>query len=152
MSRIALFAKYAAAFEDAYKSNDWSLLEPFFTQDAVYDVGDIPGPLGGRSDGRDAILGYFDRVLNSFDRRFATRTIALVEGPREDGDTVWIRGSVVYTAPGVPDLRFELEEITTFRGDRICHLEDRYDDATMKSVLDYVRSHGATLGIADAED
>ena len=152
MSRIALFARYAAAFEDAYKGDDWSLLEPFFTEDAVYDVGGMPGPLGGRSEGRDAILGYFDRVLNGFDRRFATRTIAVVDGPREDGDTVWIRGSVVYTAPGVPDLRFELEEIATFRGDQICHLEDRYDDATIKSVLDHVGTHGAKLGIADTED
>ena len=150
MSRIARFARYAAAFEEAYESNDWSLLEPFFTEDAVYETGDIPAPLGARSEGRDAILAYFDRVLNGFDRRFATRKIALVEGPREDGDTVWIRGSVVYTAPGVPDLRFELEEITTFRGDRICHLEDRYDDATMKAVLDYANTHGAKLGLATA--
>ena len=148
MSRIALFARYAAAFEDAYKSDDWALLEPFFSEDAVYDVGDIPGPLGGRSEGRDAILAYFNRVLNSFDRRFATRTIGLVDGPREDGDTVWIRGSVVYTAPGVPDLRFELEETTTFRGDRICRLEDRYDDATVQAVVAYANKHGAELGIA----
>ena len=148
MSRIALFVKYAAAFEDAYKSDDWSLLEPYFSEDAVYEVGDIPAPLGGRSEGRAAILAYFNRVLNGFDRRFATRTIALIDGPREDGDTVWIRGSVLYTAPGVPDLGFELEEITTFRGDLICHLEDRYDDATMKAVVSYTRTHGAALGIA----
>ena len=148
MSRIALFAKYAAAFEDAYKSNDWSLIEPFFAEDAVYDVGQMPPPLGGINEGRDAILAYFDRVLNGFDRRFATRTIALVDGPREDGDTVWLRGSVVYTAPGLPDLYFELEESTTFRGDLIIRLEDRYDDATMKAVVEYANTHGAKLGLA----
>ncbi len=149
MSRIALFANYAAAFEDAYKSNDWSLIEAFFSEDAVYDVGQMPAPLGGRCEGRAAILAYFDRVLNGFDRRFATRAIALVDGPREDGDTVWLRGGVTYTAPGVPDLCFELEEITTFRGDLICHLEDRYDDATVEAVVAYANAHGAKLGLAN---
>lgn len=148
MSRIALFVKYANAFEDAYKSNDWSLIAPFFAEDAVYDVGQMPPPLGGINEGRDAILAYFDRVLNGFDRRFATRTISVVDGPREDGDTVWLRGGVTYTAPGVPDLYFELEESTTFRGDLIVRLEDRYDDATMQKVIDYANAHGAKLGLA----
>ena len=149
MSRIARFANYAAAFEDAYKSDDWSVVEPFFTEDAVYEIPDLPPPLGGLNEGRAAILAYFQRVLDGFDRRFATRTIKLVDGPREDGDSVWLRGSVVYTAPGVPDLRFELEETATFRGDRICRLEDRYDDATVKAVVAYANAHGAKLGLAN---
>jgi ketosteroid isomerase-like protein len=148
MSRIALFVQYANAFEDAYKNDDWSLIEPYFAEDAVYEVGPIPPPLGGINEGRDAILAYFDRVLNGFDRRFATRTISVVDGPREDGDTVWLRGGVTYTAPGVPDLYFELEESTTFRGDRIVRLEDRYDEATMQKIVDYARTHGAKLGLA----
>ena len=150
MSRIALFAKYAAAFEDAFKSDDWSLVEPFFTEDAVYEVGDLPPPFGGRKEGRAAILAYFKHVLDGFDRRFATRSLALIDGPREDGDTVWLRGSGVYTAPGLPDFRFELEEIATFRGDRICHLEDRYDDANAKAFAAYANEHGAALGLASS--
>jgi hypothetical protein len=150
MSRIPLFVKYAAAFEDAYKSDDWSLVEPFFTEDAVYEVGDLPPPFGGRNEGRAAILAYFKRILNGFDRRFATRTLALLDGPREDGDTVWLRGSGVYTAPGVPDFRFELEERATFRGDRICHLEDRYEPAMAKSLVEYADTHGAALGLANS--
>jgi hypothetical protein len=149
MSCIALFVKYAAAFEDAYESDDWSVVEPFFTEDAVYECGDLPFGLGGSHEGRAAILAHFKRATSGFDRRFATRTIALVEGPREDGDSVWLRGSALYTAPGVPDFSFELEETTTFRGDLICRLEDRYDDATVKAAVEYADMHGPKLGLAN---
>jgi hypothetical protein len=36
--------------------------------------------------------GYFKDVLDRFDRRFASRELALLEGPKEEGDAVWIRG------------------------------------------------------------
>ena len=39
MSHIARFAAYAAAFEEAVASDDWSPLEPFFTDHVVYEVG-----------------------------------------------------------------------------------------------------------------
>jgi hypothetical protein len=35
---------------------------------------------------------YFKDVLDRFDRRFASRELALLEGPKEEGDAVWIRG------------------------------------------------------------
>jgi ketosteroid isomerase-like protein len=83
MSLIARFAKYAAAFEEAYKSDDWSVVAPYFAEDAVYEIRDVPAPLGGRFEGRAAVLAYFKAVLDGFDRRFGSREIALVKGPRE---------------------------------------------------------------------
>jgi ketosteroid isomerase-like protein len=149
MSRIPHFARYAAAFEKAYANDDWSLVEPFFTEDAVYEVGLGP-PLGGRFEGRAAILAYFKRALDDFDRRFASREVALREGPRERDGSVWIRGSARYTGKGVPDLEFELEETATFEGDRIRRLEDRYTEATARALEDYVHEHGPKLGIPGA--
>ena len=146
MSSIARFAAYAAAFESAYQSDDWSLVAPFFAEDAVYEVG-LPEPMGGRFAGRAAILAYFERVLDGFDRRFASREIGLVEGPREQDGAVWIRGRVLYTAPGVPDLAFELEETAAFDGERIRRLEDRYDPETLRAIEAYLGEHGAKLGI-----
>jgi hypothetical protein len=35
VSSIPRFAAYAVAFEKAYASDDWSLVEDFFTEDAV---------------------------------------------------------------------------------------------------------------------
>ena len=147
MSKIPLFAQYAAAFEKAYASDDWSLVEPWFTEDAVYAVPDLPPPLGGKQEGRDAILAYFPRVLDAFDRRFATREVKLLEGPRGEDDSVWIRGAAIYTAAGVPDLEFELEETAWFDGDRIRRLEDRYTQQTCDALARYVAAYGAKLGL-----
>jgi ketosteroid isomerase-like protein len=150
MSSIPKFAKYAAAFETAYASRDWKTLEPFFTDDAVYEVKDVPPPLGGVATGRDAILAYFERTTDSFDRKFATRTLLLREGPRDDGDSVWIRGGVRYTAPGVSDLEFELEETVWFSGDRIRRMEDRCAAAEVAKVQDWAHAHGEKIGLSIA--
>lgn len=147
MSHIAHFAAYAAAFEKAYANDDWSLVRPYFTEDAVYEVAFGP-PLGGRFEGRDAILAYFKTVLDGFDRRFASREVALVEGPREEGDAVWIRGSATYRADGVPPLSFELEETAHFDGERIARLVDRYEPEVEEAVRAYLEQHGDALGMA----
>ena len=149
MSLTQRFGAYAAAFEKAYATDDWSPIESFFAPDAVYEV-HLGPPLGGRFDGRDAILAYFVRALDGFDRRFASREIELLEGPRESADSVWIRGRAIYRADGVPTLSFDLEETVTFGGDLIVRLEDQYDAANRAAIEDYVAAHGAKLGLTGA--
>ena len=146
MSLTARFAEYAAAFEKAYASDEWSVVEPFFTEDAVYEVALEP-PIGGRFEGRAAILAYFKEILDRFDRRFESRELALIEGPKEDENSVWIRGRATYGAAGVPDFVLELEETATFEGDRIRRLEDRYDPEMERAIGDYLKQHGEKLGI-----
>jgi len=146
MSKIPRFAAYAAEFEKCVASDDWSLLIPFFTEDAVYEI-PIGPPLGGRIEGRAAILDYFKRTLDRFDRRFASRELALLEGPKETGDSVWIRGSATYRAAGVPDFTLELEETVRFDGDRIRRLEDHYEPAMERSIESYLKAYGGKLGI-----
>ncbi len=151
MSRIPQFATYAAAFEVAYQSDDWAPIGPFFADDSVYEIPGVPAPIGGSMKGRAAILAYFKAVLDSFDRRFASRTVTLVGAPREDGDTVTIHGRVVLTSPRAPTFEFELEESATFDAQgRIRRLEDRYDEATIQALREYTRAHGKTLGLAGA--
>ena len=146
MSALQRFVAYAAAFEKAYASDDWSVVEPFFTEDAVYDAG-LPGLLAGRIEGRDAILAYFRDVLDRFDRRFASRRVERVDGPRQDGDAIWVRGRAIYTAESAPDLAFELEETARFSGDRIRHLEDVYEPEVKERLDAYRKAHGARLGL-----
>jgi len=146
---IPRFVAYAAAFEKAFDSDDWSVVEPFFAADAEYEVGLGPPftlESGSCIRGRDAILAYFKKTLDAFDRRFATREIVLLDGPREDGAAVWLRGRADYTSPHAPDLSFELDEIATFDGDSIRRLEDRYDAETIASIDAYIEAHGAALG------
>ena len=147
MSKVAHFAAYAAAFEKAFVSDDWSLVEPFFTEDAVYEV-PLDPPMGGRFEGRAAILEYFKNVLDRFDRRFESREIALLEGPTEDGESVWIRGTATYRAEGVPDFILELEETVHFEGDRIRRMEDDYQPAMKQRIASYLKEHGQKLGIS----
>jgi hypothetical protein len=146
MSLIGRFASYAAAFEKAFESDDWSVVEPFFKEDAVYEISLDP-PMGGRFEGRPAILAYFKDILDRFDRRFASRDLALLDGPTERDDSVWIRGSATYSAPGVPDFVLELEETVHFDGDHIDRLEDHYEDAMKRAIADYLAEHGPKLGI-----
>ncbi len=149
MSKIPEFVKYAAAFEEAFRSDDWQALAPYFAENARYDA-ELPAPMGGCFEGRAAVLAYFKRVLDGFDRRFATRELSRLAGPRADGDSVWLRGGVRYTAPGKPDLYFELEETVTFAGVAIVQLVDRYDAATLAEIEAYLRAHGAALGLGVA--
>jgi len=146
MSKIPRFAAYAAAFEKSVASDDWSHVAPFFTEDAVYDIPAAP-PLGGRIEGRAAILTWFKDILDRFDRRFESRKLALLEGPKETGDAVWIRGTATYRAKGVPEFVLELEETVTFDGDRIRLLEDHYEPAMQKAVAEYLQAYGGKLGI-----
>ncbi len=147
MSSTELFGAYAAAFEKAVVNDDWSLVEPFFTADAIYEVGLDP-PMGGCFEGRAAILVYFKQVLDQFDRRFESREIALLDGPKEDGQSVWIRGSATYRATGVPEFVLELEETATFEKDCILRLEDRYEPTMKRRIAAYMKEHGAKLGIS----
>jgi len=143
------FLAYAAAFETAFVTDDWSVVEPFFTPDAVYEV-PLPPPLGGRFVGRTRILAYFKDVLDRLDRRFEIREPILLDGPRVEGDTVWVRGQVRYRAVGVPDAIVEVEETAHFDGDRICRLEDHYAPATKDEIAAYLAAHSTKLGITVA--
>ena len=115
MGMVERFLEYAQAFEDAYGSDDWSLLEPYFTEDAVYDF--IAGPpLGARHESRATILSDFRTAVNGFDRRFTSRRVDLIEGPIEKNGEVWMRWLATYTLDGAPDCRLEGEERGRLRG------------------------------------
>ena len=147
MSISARFAAYAEAFEQSYASDDWSLVEPFFTEDATYEIG-LPSPLGGTIAGRPAILEYFKQALDRFDRRFESRELAITDGPHESDDRIRFRGTATYRAAGVPEIVLELEETAIFEGDRICRLEDRYEPAMVEQLMSYMAEHGAKLGLS----
>ncbi len=146
MSHLARFGAYAAAFERAAATDDWSILEEYFTDDAVYEIG-MPLLGAQRAEGRSAILAWFRDVFERFDRRFATRDLAVLDGPHEDGNRVWLRGSATYTAPGAPDFVLELEERVDFDGDRIARLEDVYTPQMIADSERYARAHAERLGI-----
>jgi hypothetical protein len=138
------YLAYAAAFEDAYASDDWAKLEPFFTEDAVYEFS-APAPFGGTYEGRAAVLAQFKNSVNALDRRFDSRKVEVLQGPTEKDGTVGIRWAAIYTLAGAPDCRMEGEERAVFSGDRILRLTDSITDAEAGRVGAYFAQHGEKL-------
>jgi hypothetical protein len=80
MSLVARFEAYAADFEVTYADDDWSRLEPYFTEDAVYST-----PANGvRISGRTSVLAVLKAAVSGFDRRCDSRRLWTTVGPREE--------------------------------------------------------------------
>ena len=141
---IERFGAYAMAFEQVMTSDDWSAIEPFFAEDAVYETNAV-APFDGRWEGRVAVLAALKASLDGFDRRCDSRTPEFVEGPVEKDGGVRIGFRVVYTLDGAPDFVLEGEETARFEGDRIRHLEDRYSAEMNRTLTAWYAEHGAKL-------
>jgi len=144
MGVVDRYMAYAAAFEEAYASDDWSKLEPYFTEDAVYEFV-APPPFGGKYEGRAAVLAQFKNSVNGFDRRFDSRKIEVLEGPTEKDGGVRVRWAAIYTLAGAPECRMEGEEHAVFSGERIARLEDSMTETEAGRVGTYLAQHGARL-------
>jgi len=145
MEAIEVFGAYAMAFEEFVRLEDRSVLQPFFTEDAVYEtIG--AGPFSGRREGRRAVFDYLKGSLDSFDRRFDVREAPeIIEGPRITDDSVWIRWRVTYRVEGAPPLVLEGEETAVMEGDRIRRLEDRVTDEMVATLDAWMQQHGDKL-------
>ena len=138
MSILDRYQAYADAFEESFEDDDWSRIEPYFTEDAVYE-GDPED-----AQGRDAVLVKLKNGVDTFDRNMDSRTPDF-EPPTVDGNTLRMRWSVTYTKAGAPDLVLSGLETATFEGDRIARLRDDFDPETQKAMGEWMAAHGALL-------
>ena len=134
---LSRFHAYAAAFETAFASDDWSVLEPFFTEDAGNELN------GGRVEGRPAVLQAFRDSVAMFDRRFDRRALRFVEGPVVEDGVVRLRAVVRYERRGRPALEVLGEEWFHFAGDRIRRHVDQV--LNLDEVMGYLGRHGDGL-------
>ena len=133
----ARFLAYVAAFEKSYLDDDWTRLEEFFTPEAIYVVSG-GAPLGGRWEGRTAVLDQLRDSVNGLDRRFVERKTEIVGAPTTEDDRIIFEWRGTYSLPGLPDLVFGGTETAIFEGDRIRFLEDdinQGDDAKIQAFL-----------------
>lgn len=144
MDPLERFGAYAAAFESFYDSDDLAILEPFFTEDAVYEISGGP-PFAGRHQGRDAVLAYLKRSVDGFDRRFASRELELLGGPELRKGAVWLRWRANYRSPGLPELSIDGEETVEFEGDRIRVLRDDFALQASAIVAHWFDHYGGEL-------
>jgi len=138
MSILDRYQAYADAFEVSYEDDDWSHIEPYFTEDAVYD--------GEPEDaqGREAVLAKLKQSVDAFDRKMDSRAIAF-ETSTVDGNSIRTRWSGTYTKSGVPDLVISGVEIAIFEGDQIARLSGEFDPKAQKAMGEWMAAHGALL-------
>ena len=137
MSIADRYQAYADAFEVSYEDDDWSHIEPYFTENAVYE-GDPD------AEGRAAVLAKLKGGVDAFDRRMDSRTPDF-QTPVVDGDTLSMKWTVTYTKAGHPDLVISGTEFATFEGDRISRLRDVFDPQAEKALREWMEAHGAAL-------
>ena len=138
MTILDRYLAYADAFEVSFKDDDWSHIEPYFTEDAVYE--------GEPEDahGRDAVFAKLKQSLDTFDRNMDSRTLEF-DTPTVDGDTLRVKWSGTYTKAGAPDLVISGVEIATFEGDRIARLSGEFDPEAQKAMGKWMAAHAALL-------
>ena len=139
MGIIDRYLAYAEAFEQTYVDDDWSRIEPYFTEDAVY----AGGP-GEDAHGRAAVLAKLKGGIDDLDRKMDSRTPDF-EQPTVDADTLRMRWKVTFTKTGCPDLTLSGEEIAVFAGDEIAHLRDEIDPEAEGQMEAWMAAHAAKL-------
>lgn len=137
MSILDRYQAYADAFEQSYEDDDWSRLEPYFTENAVYEG----EPEDAR--GRDAVLAKLKGGVDAFDRTMDSRTPDF-QTPTVSDDTLTMKWSVTYTKSGAPDLVISGVETAVFEGDRIARLRDDFDPEAQKALGEWMARHGAS--------
>ncbi len=131
------YQAYAEAFEESYVDDDWNRIEPFFTEDAVYE-----GDPDAR--GREAVLAKLRGGIDAFDRKM-DRRIPDFQTPSVDGNQLVMKWSVTYEKADAPDLVLSGVETAVFEGDRIALLRDDFDPEAQKAIGEWMAEHGAKL-------
>ena len=142
MGIVERFNEYAAALERSYLRGDWSLLAPYFAEDATYRSyygADL------EVTGRDAVVKQFCSDAESFDLKFDSRRVEYFDGPREERGGVFTRWKVTYTKEGVPDLVLTGTETAVYEGDEITLLEGHYLPETFGEFSSWLTQHGSFM-------
>jgi ketosteroid isomerase-like protein len=137
------------AFEIAFVTGDWSVLEPHFAADAVHTVAN-GGPLGIDARGRAAVIDGLHADVDRIDRRFDVRIPEVIAGPETRPDGVFMRFRLTLRRAGVPDLVLEGDHLATYRDGAIVHLAERLADGVGERVDAYLDAWGNALRPAGA--
>jgi hypothetical protein len=123
---LVLFLNYALAFETAYFTREWQVIEPYFTEDAVSEIQGTLFP--NFSEGKEAVLEAFNNSCDQFDRRFDSREPRFVQPPALIEGGVYVKFIITFRQQGLPPLDLEGEEWDYFRGDRIARHIERFSN------------------------
>ena len=139
MSIVVRYLAYAEAFEKSYVDDDWTHIEPYFTEDAVYEVAP-----DDEARGRAVVMAKLKYAVDTFDRRMDSRMLDF-QTPTVDGNTISVNWKVTYAKAECPDLVLSGLETAVFDGDRIELLRDGFDPAAIQAMGDWMAANGAVL-------
>jgi hypothetical protein len=143
MNALQRFLEYARDFEATYADDDWSRLEQYFTEDAVYTVRGLPA-FACRIEGRDGILRGLRKSVDGFDRR-CERRVEVVGDPEVSENRVVVGWAVTYQRPGSPELRLPGRSTAEYAGAEIKALADDFGPMDETAVDDWIRAYGDGL-------
>ena len=138
MSITDRYQAYVDAFEATYEDDEWSRIEGYFTENAVYEAGPEDAV------GRDAVMAKLKGSINGMDRQMDSRTPNF-QAPEVDGNTLKMSWQVTYTKAGCPDLVISGSETAVFDGDRISSLRDEFDPSAEAALGQWMTAHGDKL-------
>lgn len=138
------FILHTLAFEQAYVSDNWRLMEQFYDVDAVHTVS-AGGPFEVKDLGPKAIAAGLGNVVHNVNRRFDVRIPQIIEGPKLDGDRLWMRFRLTFRREGLPELSLEGEHVTVHRGGKILEFNEKLAPGHGARVDAYLREHDAKL-------
>lgn len=133
---------YYEAFEVAFDNDDWSPIEKFFAEDAVYEA-----PRGGKVEGRKAVMAQFKESLDAFDRTFPVKRVIEVHEEKVEVSEDYIRvpGTIHYRLPGEESLAFEMIEEAWYKGNEIVRLVDTIPPSEAEKMASYLAKHADKL-------
>ena len=140
MSIAERYLAYADAFEETFEDDDWSRIEQYFTEGAIYDG--EPEAVG-----REAVLAKLKANIDGFDRNMDGRDLHFSE-PRTEGNQVAADFTVTFKLAGCPDLLIKGTETATFDGDRIALLHDEMAPGIQEGLDAWLTENASKLSAA----
>jgi hypothetical protein len=137
------FIKYAMAFETAYASDDWKVVDDLLADNISWVVEGVDQPIGGVFFQREQVIEAMRSSCNMFDRRFNVRIPAATETPVEIPGGVYFPFTVTYQHPGLPDVQLNGLEWDFFVDGKLAMHREIILNAN--EVLTFVEQHETQL-------
>jgi hypothetical protein len=142
MELAELYRAQRVAFEQTYEDDDWSRMEPYFHDDVVYEVMNVP--FNCVVAGRDNVFAAIRRSVTNFDKQ-CVRELGLNRRAYVEGSNFLVHSSLSYRRADSPPIELFLWEIATFREGKIARLIDLYDAGSRELLAEWNAKWGEGL-------
>lgn len=147
MTDFEKFIQYAQAFELAFITDDWSLIRPYFADDADHIVAE-GGPFATDDRGADRLVESMKLCVHAVDRRFDLRIPEILEGPEQRDGGIWMKFRLRLQRRDLPELSVDGDHLTIYRDGKIVHFREKLDDGHGARAAAYLAKYDNALRAA----